>query len=172
MNRLATKASFNSTVLGIVEKYIAAGGKEPICPREVARWAIDHREWDRHRTTAVSLCAKDIARALREDYYIDEKGRTVRARHSIREMRDDGSGQTEQLTFWHDHRTMPRPFAERSFQQRRVQIVGDCKQLKIDVDSYNDYHPGQDPIQLVIDFTYDVAESEMAHPYNPPRKAK
>jgi hypothetical protein len=165
MSRSTTKESFAASMLRIVDKYLASGGQEPICPREVARWAIENGEWDRHRSTAVSLCAKDISRAFREQYYTDEKGRTVRARHSIREMRDDGMGQMEQRTFWHSHKAMPREFAERSFQQRRMQIVGDCKQLKTDVDSYNDQNEGQKPIQLIIDFTYDVAESEMARPF-------
>ena len=47
---------------------------------------------------------------------------------------------------------------ERAFAQRRQQIVGDCLQLRIDVDVYNDNHPDERPIQLVLDFTRDVEE--------------
>ena len=53
----------------------------------------------------------------------------VRARHSIREVKEV-AGKKVQQTFWDHHRTMSHAFAERSFQQRRQQIVGDCKQLK------------------------------------------
>jgi len=49
-----------------------------------------------------------------------------------------------------------------SFQQRRQQIVGDCRQLKIDVDSYNDRHANVEPIQMVFDFVRDLAEIEAA----------
>ena len=49
-----------------------------------------------------------------------------------------------------------------AFQQRRRQIVGDCRQLKADVDSYNENsHPGQ-PIQMVFDFRNDLEELDSA----------
>ena len=50
---------------------------------------------------------------------------------------------------------------ERAFAQRRDQIIGDCLQLKTDVDVYNDLNRGKQPvIQLVLDFTDDVAERQ------------
>ena len=54
------------------------------------------------------------------------------------------------------------PISDLAFQQRRAQIIGDCRQLKTDVDSYNDAHADEPPIQLVLDFTRDVAELEVA----------
>jgi len=47
-----------------------------------------------------------------------------------------------------------------AFQQRRQQIVGDCRQLKTDVDSYNENRNDGVPINLVLDFTQDVEELE------------
>lgn len=49
---------------------------------------------------------------------------------------------------------------EKAFNQRREQIIGDCVQLKTDVDVYNEMNTEQPPIQLVLDFTDDVAERE------------
>ena len=49
-----------------------------------------------------------------------------------------------------------------AFQQRRQQIVGDCKQLKADVDSYNDLNSDAEPLQIIFDFTMDLAEIEAA----------
>jgi hypothetical protein len=49
-----------------------------------------------------------------------------------------------------------------SFQHRRRGIVGDCRQMKVDVDSYNDAHPDAEPIQIVFDFTMDLAELDLA----------
>jgi len=160
MIKSGSTKSYNSALLSLVEIYLDAGGKTPYCPRDVAEWAIVNGHWDRHKATAVSLCARDISRALREDYYTDDKGRLVRARHSVREFEETPEGK-KQRTLWNDHRTMGREFAERSFKQRRMQIVGDCKQLKTDVDSFNDRHGGEPPIQLVLNFTYDVAEDEL-----------
>ena len=47
-------------------------------------------------------------------------------------------------------------------QQRRQQIVGDCRQLKTDVDSYNQNWNGGSAINLMLDFTWDVEEAEAA----------
>jgi len=47
---------------------------------------------------------------------------------------------------------------EVAFQQRRHQIVADCKQLRTDVDSYNENANPGEPIQMIFDFTYDLAE--------------
>lgn len=94
----------------------------------------------------------------------------VRARHSIREVKEV-AGKKVQQTFWDHHRTMSHAFAERSFQQRRQQIVGDCKQLKLDVDSYNDRSDDTKKIQLILNFTYDIAEDEnVASKWKRPQK--
>jgi hypothetical protein len=161
MPTATSKKSYAASLLALVDKYIDSGGKVPYSPKDIAKWAIENGHWDRHKVTAVSKCAHDISRALREDYYVDPKGRMVRARHSIMVPEATNSGRTVQRSWWNDHRAMDGDFAERSFKQRRMQIVGDCKQLKVDVDSYNDGHPDQKPIQLVLNFTYDVAEDSL-----------
>ncbi len=66
------------------------------------------------------------------------------------------------MVLWDDMRTASRQHMRMSFQQRRQQIVGDCRQLKVDVDSYNDMKPDEEPIQMVFDFTMDLAELEAA----------
>ncbi len=48
-----------------------------------------------------------------------------------------------------------------ALQQRRQQIVGDCRQLKLDVDSYNENKNDGTAIQMVFDFTIDLIETEM-----------
>ena len=65
-----------------------------------------------------------------------------------------------QLTFWADIRTADRSHLDIAFKQRRQQIVGGCKKLKTDVDSFNENRDFELPIQLVLDFTDDVAELE------------
>jgi len=41
---------------------------------------------------------------------------------------------------------------------RRNQILGECRQLKTDVDSYNDRRCADNPIQVAFDFTVDLEE--------------
>ena len=65
-----------------------------------------------------------------------------------------------QVALWDDIRTADRQHMTLAFQQRRQQIVGDCRQLKTDVDSYNENGNKGAPLQIVLDFTEDVAELE------------
>jgi hypothetical protein len=64
-------------------------------------------------------------------------------------------------------RVAPEEHMEIAFQQRRQQIVGDCAQLKTDVDSYNDNNPFGAYHQLPLDFTDDVAERQQPTKYVP-----
>src|SRR5205809_645139 len=97
-------------------------------------------------------CAKNIS-SIR----IDKKGRRVRLLHPATVRR-----QGVLFTEWDDMRTAPRAHMQLSFQQKRKGIFWDCHQLKIDVDSYNDVHPDEDSIQMIFDFTMDLAEIEAA----------
>ena len=69
-----------------------------------------------------------------------------------------GSKGGRQTSFWADVDTAPRAHMQKAFTQRRQQIVGDCHQLRLDVDHYNDLRPDEEPIQLILDFTEDVEE--------------
>jgi hypothetical protein len=65
-----------------------------------------------------------------------------------------------QTTFWAIMGIAPREHMEKAFTQRRNQIIGDCFQLKVDVDVYNELNADQPPLQLVLNFSDDVAERE------------
>lgn len=141
----------------IVEQYRASGEPWPAASKTIATWAIRTGRWEMQRSIAVAKCAEDIATAMREEYTTDKKGRRVRLLHpaTVKNGR-------EQLILWDDIRTAPRQHMQLSFQQRRKGIVGDCRQLKTDCDSYNDAHETEPPIQVVFDFTEDLAEIEAA----------
>jgi hypothetical protein len=139
----------------IVGKYITAGERWPATAREIAAWAIRNKLWAPQPSALVDQCADQIARAMREEYIVDPQGRTVRAKHAARINRDG-----EQLVLWADIRTASRDHMVIAFQQRRQQIVGDCRQLKADVDSYNQNKNPNVPIQMVFDFTSDLMELE------------
>jgi hypothetical protein len=109
------------------------------------------------------MCKRDLSRALREQFHIDPQGRQVRTFHATKLHRAGG----EQQVFWADLRTAPPEHVELAFQQRRSQIVGDCRQLKLDVDSYNENNVHNASYQLLLDFTDDVAELEQPKEYKP-----
>ena len=152
------KRSYSEQMQKIVSDYRDDGGTWPAPARDIARWAIHNKKWDRGESTLVDMCAHDISRAMREEYHTDPQGRRVRTKHAAKYPApgtEDG-----QLTLWHDIRNAPREFMERAFRGRRNQIVGDCVQLNTDVKSYNDNGSQVDPIPMLFDFTDDVAESE------------
>ena len=145
----------------IVNAYISAGGKWPATTKEIAGWGIQKGLWKPRGSDLIDVFADQLARAMREEYLIDPQGRHIRSKHAIRTKQ--GGTQT---ALWADIRTASRQHMEIAFKQRRQQIVGDCKQLKLDVDSYNENENSGKPIQMVFDFTHDLIEAELAssHP--------
>jgi hypothetical protein len=139
----------------IVNRYIDAGQKWPATAQQIAKWAVAHKLWVPQPSTVVAQCADHLARAMREEYITDPQGRAVRAKHAAR-VEENG----EQTTLWADIRTAPRKHMELAFRQRRGQILGECKQLKSDVDSYNQNASLGRPIPMIFDFTDDLAEME------------
>ena len=121
--------------------------------REVVDWAVRERGLALPRIDPRDVLASQMARALREEYATDSKGRRYRVNHAMRITKDG-----VQYTMWGmlgyaDHLHM-----QRAFTQRREQVVGDLVQLQIDVEVYTEMTPHETPIQLVLNFTDDVAE--------------
>ena len=106
-------------------------------------------------SVVLDRCANDIGEAMAEMYMTDEKGRRVRLLHPATIKR-----QGVLFTEWDDIRTMPRAHMQLSSQQKRKSIVGECRQLKTDIDSFNDARSTEKPIQISFDFTMDLAELE------------
>lgn len=151
-------SSYTKQMQRIVEEYRNAGEPWPAASKTIAAWAIRTGRWELPASAAINKCAEDLSAAMREEYFIDRKGRRVRKLHPVRKTLSSG----EQLTLWDDHRTAPREHMQLSFQQKRKGIFWDCHQLKTDVDSYNEARPEEENIQMVFDFTMDLAEHDAA----------
>jgi len=147
--------SYSEQLQKIVSEYRHAGQPWPATSHEIASWAIDHQRWAPQRGALIDRCAEELARAMREEYITDPQGRKVRAKHAAKRETDGRQG-----IFWEDMRTASREHMEVAFQQRRQQVVGDCRQLKADLDSYNENFNAGEPLQMVFDFTNDLAEIE------------
>jgi hypothetical protein len=145
--------NYNEQMQNIWKKYEEAGMPIPAQPRDVAAWAIQNKLWEPKKADVISRCAEDLSKALREEYRVDKKGRRYRAKHAVR-VYESGI----QYTLWADIDSAPRSHMEKAFAQRRKQVVGDCYQLKTDVDYYNDAYSSDNPIQIVLDFTQDIEE--------------
>jgi hypothetical protein len=147
--------SYTETLQELVRKYEEAGHSQPFTMRGVAAWAYDNGLCLPQRSTIINRLAEEFSRAMRAESHTDPQGRRVRTKH-VAVFEKNG----KQYAFWADIRVASRDHMERAFQQRRQAIVDDCKQLKSDVDSYNENRNPGEPIQLVLDFTEDMAEYE------------
>jgi hypothetical protein len=58
---------------------------------------------------------------------------------------------------WDDYNA-ERPFMEVAAANRRNQILGQCWQLKNDMDSYSERKCSEQPIQMDFDFNIDLEE--------------
>lgn len=150
-------ATFSEQMQAIFERYTQEVSADPVSLDAVAAWAIEQGLYRAAPRDIVKICRDALADGLRQEKRIDEKGRKYRAKHSIRIWIEG-----QQLSLWADIDTAPRTFLEKSFGQRRKSIANDCFQIKQDVDHFNDEHSDEEPIQMILDFTDDVAEMEAA----------
>ena len=148
-------STYNERLQEIARSYQNSGERWPATTKDIAAWAIRESLWNPQPASIIAQCADHLSRALRDEHITDPQGRRVRAKH-VAKILDHG----KTMPLWADIRTATRQHMQTSFQQRRHQIVGDCKQLKTDVDSYNDNANDGEPIQMIFDFTLDLEEME------------
>lgn len=148
-------ATFNAQMQAIFDRYTNEVSANPVSLDEVAAWAIRQELYIPAPRDIVKICRDALADSLRQEKRVDDQGRRYRAKHSIR---DSVGGR--QLHLWADIDTAPRSFMVKSFSQRRQAIADDCFQIKQDVDHFNDQRCDEEPIQMILDFTDDVAEME------------
>jgi hypothetical protein len=152
-------SAYANQVKSYIERYQAeVGGGGLLDPHAVAEWAYGKGLHKPSIRTVVDAIAVDIAQQFREDFRTDANGQRYRAMHAVRSKKGDRT-----MSLWADmdDERAPREHFVRSFAQRRQQIVGDCHQLKTDVDVYNAKDLSEQPIQMPLDFTYDVEELQL-----------
>nr|MBP7953672.1 hypothetical protein [Nitrosomonas sp.] len=129
-----------------------------IDPHDLAAWAYKNGLHKPNPRTIIDLIAKDISQVFREEYRTDRHGRRYRAKHAVTNKQGN---KTQSLWADLDDIEAPHEHFQKSFAQRRSQVVGDCFQLKTDADVYNEKRKPSVPIQIVLDFTLDVEELQI-----------
>jgi hypothetical protein len=145
----------NELLQRLWKRYEEEHDRIPASAREVVEWAVEEGLLNLPDIDPYDILAGQMATALREEYATDDKGRKYRVNHAVRVTK---SG--VQTTFWAIMGFAPREHMQRAFTQRRNQVIGDCFQLKVDVDVYNNLNTDQPPLPLILDFTDDVKERE------------
>ena len=150
-------ASKNEFWQDVTRQYRAAGKSWPASSGDIADWAMGNGLWNPKPADIRAQCCEMISKALREDHFYDKRGRKVRRNHAVAQ-----GANGEQFTLWDDIRTAEPKHMKLAFQQRRRQILGDCKQLRNDVDSYNEMRQPDSPIVMVYNFELDLEEHDLA----------
>lgn len=153
----------------LVAEYLDTGGKQPVDPVLVAEWAIQKGKLDPPRVDPKRVLAKEISRALRQELHKDAKNRLVRTNHAIRRTQVSDDGAKVQHYLWSSMEKASQEHMEEAFGDRRHQILGDCKQLKTDTDSFNDFHAKR-PVPFSANFTEDLEELELSTEYEEPKE--
>ena len=149
-------ATKNEYLQQIVEEYREAGQPWPAMTSEIAAWAFKVGKWKPTREQLMKQAAEDFRTAMREEYIRDPLGRSVRAKHAALVLQNG-----KQLMLWDDIRTMNVSHMRGSVALKRKQIVGDCRQLQIDVNYFNEVRNPIMPIQVSFDFTNDLLEMDL-----------
>jgi hypothetical protein len=156
----------NERMQRIFRYYRDQHGRSAADTRVVVEWAVKRGLLQMPRPVdPYDVLAHDMSSALREEMRVDPStGLSYRVNHAV--VGRDASG--VQHTIWDDIDEAPRSHMQKAFTQRREQIVGDCFQLKVDVEHYNTHHRDERSIQMPLDFTADVAERMIvAEPISP-----
>lgn len=142
----------------VFHAYQREHGGEPYRMEEVAAWGLHKGLLHPPRTPIVKLLAAQLRRAARDEYISDPQGRRVRRNHARREE-CLLNGELKQLVFWDDIYTAKPEHMRVSFQQRRSGVLYDCKQLQLDMESWNENNPhGAPPMVIPFNFEPDLAE--------------
>jgi len=153
-------SAYSNAVKDYIERYQREKGDSSglVDTHELAAWAYENGLHKPNAKTIIDAIAADIAQVFREEYRTDRHGRRYRAKHATTKKVGNKT-----LSLWADldDPNAPHEHFQRSFAQRRLQIVGDCFQLKTDADVYNDQRQPETPVQIVLDFSYDVEELQL-----------
>jgi len=160
--RRKTKTEF---LWGITAQYRKRGEPWPASSKTIAAWAIEEGLWRPKPKNLIDQCASEIADAMREEFFTDAQGRKVRKKHAIRDIKELPDGRHEQLVLWVDIGDATHEQMLMAFQYRRKQVLGDCRQLRVDVASYNDNNNHGEYIEMSFDFTEDLVEMEQPTEY-------
>ena len=136
----------------IVRRFREETGKKSVDMHEVAKYAIKLGMVPPKPKSPVALLAEILASAQREETGVDEvTGRPYRVNFAVTTW--NGKDQT---TLWNTLDEAPRPLAQKGLMQRREQMVGDAVSLSDDALRWNRLHPNDEPIQIPLDFEFDV----------------
>ncbi len=138
----------------VIRQYRDQTGETDVDMEKVVRFAVQKFNWPLPKPAdPYELLAREFAKAAREEIKYDEiTGKPYRVNHVFQARPGE-----RRLWMDIDSAKTTRPKMLKSVSMRREQIVGDGLLLSYDVDHWNSVNPDEEPIQLELDFTDDIA---------------
>lgn len=133
-----------------VRQFEAEHNRKPFDLHEVYHWAVSNDLWAPPLDLAERRFIEEVSADLREEYITADNGDRVRYYHAVTRGR--------QGTLWANLDTGPKDHLFEGFTQRRKQSLGDCRQLRLDIDYCNRKRFVDSPIQMSFNFDADLAE--------------
>lgn len=151
----------------IVNDYIADGQPWPAGKRDIAAWAVRKGRWNAQPKSLIDQCADELGEAMRAEMERDPQGRTVHAKHCAKIKEMDDNGNLVQKTLWFDNQTRTTRLMRVSLLQWRNGILGECRQHRIEQESFNDNTSDGGHIDIPLNFEPDLLDSTQDTEYNP-----
>lgn len=134
----------------IVRQFEQEHQRLPFNLHEVYAWAVNQNMWYAPIDLAEKKFIQEIADSLRQEYITTEDGEKVHYYYAVTK----GS----QGTLWANLHSAPREHIVTNLKQKRRQSLGDCRQMKKDMDYANKIRFSANPIQMSFNFDADLAE--------------
>ncbi len=77
-------STYYEQLQGLANRFFEETGAIRATKTEIAAWMVREGLWQPSPELILNKAAEDLARAMREDYYVDPQGRHVRAKHAAR----------------------------------------------------------------------------------------
>jgi len=143
-------------LLRIRDEFRAEHDNVPATAREMGDWAVATGRYKLPEHATARRCAEELADAMALDMMTVSSGRRIRTMHAWRAA--------AQGTLWDHIETISREHMQLSLAFARNRVAGELKQVKIDLDYFNDLHPDDPELQMSFNFTGDLADAGLLGP--------
>jgi hypothetical protein len=164
------KQNSSRQMMMVVEEYMRSHDLTDMADVDIddfAAWAWNNHRWSVPQIDPIRVIRRQAARALRDSFDLDPQERLVRRFHHF--VAEDPETR-DKIDHWVDIQTAPPEQMELSFAVRRRGIFDDVRQLKTDLDSYNQNNHFGASLQMDFNFNVDLQEQSfpVEYPTEPP----
>ncbi|MGA3172379.1 MAG: hypothetical protein ABSE62_15360 [Chthoniobacteraceae bacterium] len=158
---------FNSRMQEYIEEYRRKVEDGELAPMDIAEWIIAEKGYEPTPQETLILCAREVSRAMRTQFYTDPDGNRVRRKYAVRRLVTQADGSQKMMPFWCDIDIATPQFMLESFRQQREQVADYLWRMKQNAESYNKFYNKSRPVQIEMNFAEDMKLRGFSGDYPP-----